>query len=60
MSNHIQQAKVVAVAWPAQWISGFSLAIRAVEASLSPILAVVIRLWLAQIFFVSAILKLAN
>ena len=60
MSNHIQPQKLAAVSWPARWVSGFSLAIRTVETSLSPILALVIRLWLAQIFFVSAILKLAN
>ena len=60
MGDHIAKTRVTAAAWPAAWIAGFSLSIRAVEATLSPILAVVIRLWLAQIFFVSAILKLAN
>ena len=60
MSDHNRNANVAATAWPARWISGFSLVIRAVESSLSPILALAIRFWLAQIFFVSAILKLAN
>ena len=46
--------------WVADVVGSIALVFRAVERGVAPIVDLIIRIWLAQIFFVSAIVKIAN
>ena len=47
-------------AWMANWVGYYADGSRLLERSAAPLIDLLIRLWLAQIFFVSGVLKVAN